>query len=907
MADESVVSEIVTKFLLNTCRLRPQLTCHAIDAVETCVIQAIKHPVNDAEAEWIPLITGSVAEFYIDPILPLVGDIDMMFHASTGLAIPRGHPPPTQLPDEFSNYVHVAEIVDSHLPGYVYLELRYLLTECTEDDKYNYVEYVNGLYYGTINSQHRDDGRIHGPSLRHDFSVNIYKYTGTPVSALSIDNVQCVRCLSWPSQAADWPTRHRNHDWPDSATVDHVVNNGCDVVHVAHRQCKQHEWMGLYQWRLSFSRAEIVLINSWMPVQQIVYHMLRYFMKNNQLIDSADNSERFVISNYHIKTLMLWTSERKPRNWWTESLNLVRICVELLHTLSVCLTDKCCPQYFISNCNLLDNSLSVGMVANELMLIDEACLSTWFVNTYIRECAQVCPDHVVQMFDDASTVTTLQKAASAIVQFRLNTSPYVLFSTFDSIKGLLSMYISYVTARTYVWRMKWLTKIDVSLGLPEYFTAVTLLHVAYRITKTGFDNKLMDLLAAVLGQFNHTPRYSKQHCSVSSLNTAAKLMKVAACELQTTMQLIEIELSKAYLYRALRCKDSNSDSVSCLANVYLAILFYTTGQYQTAMDHCTLVTKSQDHSQCSSHVVQGELLPKIDDDIDNILGLTVFYQYVLSAALNQQQHRQYVSVFTTEMFAYYLHCSLLSFTQCRQVTQMSLPVSQQCATYMSEIHQLFIGDALVFKSLNIALQQNVCDKPNWRKYGRPAANAIDLNTPKLVELLQRSAVEHLTTFRQLEARYFGSVATIVTTDFEALYAYKHGDYQRCLQLSTQNVHALLYQYIYDTWWSYVILYSECVQLLDDDIVSLNALTLIVNPKCRHKEAGNVCISQMTLSLYLMTQCQLKLRHSVTSLAQTLDYIDVAQRNLSVDRTLSQLILKLAECKIATYMRMIVMN
>ena len=38
--------------------------------------------------------------------------------------------------------------------------------------------------------------------------------------------------------------------------------------------------------------------------------------------------------------------------------------------------------------------------------------------------------------------------------------------------------------------------------------------------------------------------------------------------------------------------------------------------------------------------------------------------------------------------------------------------------------------------------------------------------PALVEYLQKSAVDRLTTFRQLEAREFGSVATIVTTDFE---------------------------------------------------------------------------------------------------------------------------------------------
>jgi len=50
------------------------------------------------------------------------------------------------------------------------------------------------------------------------------------------------------------------------------------------------------------------------------------------------------------------------------------------------------------------------------------------------------------------------------------------------------------------------------------------------------------------------------------------------------------------------------------------------------------------------------------------------------------------------------------------------------------------------------------------------------DTSELVELLQQCAVEHLTTYRQLVAPDFGSVVAIVTTDFEALYAYKRGDF-----------------------------------------------------------------------------------------------------------------------------------
>jgi len=188
------------------------------------------------------------------------------------------------------------------------------------------------------------------------------------------------------------------------------------------------------------------------------------------------------------------------------------------------------------------------------------------------------------------------------------------------------------------------------------------------------------------------------------------------------------------------------------------------------------------------------------------------------------------------------------------------------------------------------------------KYQQPAMSSTQCSVGKLVELLQRSAVELLTTFRQLEAREFGSVAPIVTTDFEALYAYKHGDYQRCLQLSTQNVHTLLYAVRVPE----IATYPEFIQLLDDDIVSLTALTLIVNPKCR-EHLLNVVITQLTLSLYLMSQCQLKLRHSMTSLAQTLDYIEVAQRTLPAGWTLDHLTLKLIARKVLTRLSVLMLR
>jgi len=838
---------------------------------------------KDSERIHIPLPTGSVAEFYIQPVLPHFGDIDVMYHDNTMLAIPQGDPPPTQLPDEFHNYVKVMEIIDSLLPGYVYLELRYLLTECSDDDNYHAVEYDRGKCLSNLLYGADEADILRGPAITANSILS-----ETP---LPIDQVRCVRSLSGPTQAADWPVRHRNYDWPDSAMLDRVVSNGCDVVCVAHRQCRQDELMGKYQHRLSFSRAEIVLINSWMPVQQIVYHMLRYFMKTERLTDCADDSEAGTLSNCHVKTLMLWACELKSRYWWTDDVNLVRICVQLLHILAEWLAYGQCQHYFINNCNLFDNAVNMANIIDQLMSIDEVWLSAWFVDNYIRKCLRHndCPQNVVRLFDDVTTSTKLQNAVSALVAWRQKNSVFNLWCMLDVAKDLIPslVYRHRLTSRSCVCWMTQLTKINSHLSV--YFTAVAFLHLASRLLRHDLNDELMDILATVCGQFVHIRRNSYHSTSVLSLNIAAKLMKVAANKSLSTISLIEIELSKAYLCRALRYKDSVSDSINCLANVYLAVLYYITGQHQKAMDHCAVVTKSRDHSQYSSNAVQGEILPKLYDDIDNMLGLVELYKSVRTAALKKKRQPQFLSVFTTELFAYYLHIKYLSEVECRRFVQTD--EFKRYAVCISDTPQLFIGDVLLFLSVSRLLKFQ--HKPVWLNPGRSLMNANQYNTSDLVELLQKSAVEHLTTCRQVEARDFGSVATIVTTYFEALYAYKRGDYQQCLQLSTQNVHTLLSAVDMPD----VPILTDFIQFLDDDIVSL---ILMIYPGCT-KGYDNTHITQLTLSLYLMTQCQLKLRHSVTSLAQTLDYIEVAQRRHRPDRTLNQLTLKLIERKVVSYM------
>ena len=901
MADDSFAgddSKIVTQFLIGTCRLL-QPNVHRVNAATVSTKQFIHFPFL-AEVAAIPQTTGSVSEFYIHPMLSCFGDVDIMHHFSDELAIPAGYPPPAQLPAEFHSRVKVSEIIDSEYPGYVYLVSSYLLTENSDVCIYDAVQCTRHYYYYDYvlsacqhMSYYDTELEIHGPAI--DLKAHYAIRTGE--TELPYEGVSCMRCLSWPTQAADWPTRHRDYGWPDSATVDRIVSNGCDVVHVAHRLCRQDEWMRTHQHRLSFSRAEIVLLNSWMPVQQIIYHMLRFFVKTERLTDITDSTGTKILSNYHIKTLMLWACELKPRSWWIDDFNVVRICVELLHVLSDWFRNKNCPHYFVSNyCSLIDTLSHVEMIVTQLVLITESWLSTWFVNNYLRKCAQLCPDRVSRLFDDVSTNMKLQNAVSAVVDWRINSQLIDFWGVWNSaVLEISNIFDPHsLTARSCDYLISDLRKID--LCPFGYFTSVAFLHVTYKTTINGLNDELIDVLTITLGKFDDKRRYCNQLSSISSLNQAVKLMNFVANRpnWQNTFQLIEIELSKAYLYRALRCKDSDSDSIYCLAHVYLAVLYYTTGHYQTAIDHCTQVTRSQDHSQCSSHVVQGEHLPKIDDNLDTVLGLAVFYQYVRTAALNQQQQAQNVSVFTTELFAHYLQIRCLSVMKCRPFTQMSAGIEGKLyRNYCLVTEQPYISDILLLKS--VALFSHKChDKRLPDQHRKRMMNSSDdLDTSKLVGLLQQSAVENLTTFRQLEAQMFGSVATIVTTDFEALYAYKRGNYQRSLQLSTQNVRTLLYGLRLQD----VIIFANFGQLLDDDIVSLTALTLIANPMYRTNASCRCRITQLALSLYLMTQCQLKLRYSMKSMAQTLHFIELAQRKLPVYKPLDQLTLKLIKRKV----------
>jgi len=368
MANDDALHRCVTEFMLGTCHSGSE---HA----ETLFL--FSRPVRMAVGNVEMLPSGSSAEFRIKPMHSCIGDLDVMCVVSNGIAIPHGHTPPTELPANYPGFVGVFEIIESDQPGFVHLKASHTLTkqdnglyvaEKKENNETVFLKRVatemarkEEVFQQFANHEVLKNRSVqslitpafdpHGPATTFAvFNVEsaneTYKLTHFQFLHLSIDVVPCMRCQLWPIPASSWPIRHRDHGWPAQKTINEVVSNGCDVVEAAHPLCRQDEWMNEHQWRLSFSRAEVTLLNSWTKVQQIIYHMLRYVLKR-EVFSKTDDKEQDLpkLSNYHIKTLMLWECEQKPHSWWSAESSLIKLCSSLLQKLSDWVENKHCQHY----------------------------------------------------------------------------------------------------------------------------------------------------------------------------------------------------------------------------------------------------------------------------------------------------------------------------------------------------------------------------------------------------------------------------------------------------------------------------------------------------------------------------------------------------------------------------------
>src|SRR6218665_3575358 len=377
--------ESASAFIVSTCQLLPKsspvvVSDHMRDLVGS------RCPGNKV----YEIRCGSSAEFYIPPLNACIDDIDYLRIRADELVFSGNIP---VLPEDVSGLADtiICSKIES-CPGYPgFIRLR-LLGEMKYNWKYKYYEFNHTPHankYGTIDivdsgilSYYKLGTRCMLPCI---VSGPATKFQPREGYCIGFDAVKSKWCPQWPNEAQKWITRQRKFGWPMIDTICEVAQNGCHVVYIQHRACK-----GDKQWRFSFSLAEVTLLQSWTQIQQIVYHLLRFFAKR-ELIQKDCRKEDEVLCTYHLKTLMLWTCEEMPSEWWNTSC-VITICYELLKKLSEWLRRRCCPNYFIPEANLFHEQLSITMLNKTERRLYEfrnsRILCDWFVNNYIMSFIQ---------------------------------------------------------------------------------------------------------------------------------------------------------------------------------------------------------------------------------------------------------------------------------------------------------------------------------------------------------------------------------------------------------------------------------------------------------------------------------------------------------------------------------------
>ncbi|XP_069121179.1 uncharacterized protein [Argopecten irradians] len=194
----------------------------------------------------------------------------------------------------------------------------------------------------------------HGPALSKIFSNEDESLQ------LEADFVMGLHCPSLPKDFDEWCNRKRNYNWPPSWIIEATKKYGCFVVGIGHPNSDTHA----IEWRLSLSKTEFLLTRSFNHVQMKCYALMKLVMK---WIIHPQMKEP--LSSYHVKTVMFWLSEEKERQFWRPE-NLAYCFMSSFGKLKMFVENKKCPNYFITDVNLLEGKLEGEIYHRVLKVLD---------------------------------------------------------------------------------------------------------------------------------------------------------------------------------------------------------------------------------------------------------------------------------------------------------------------------------------------------------------------------------------------------------------------------------------------------------------------------------------------------------------------------------------------------------
>jgi len=239
--------------------------------------------------------------------------------------------------------------------------------------------------------------------------------------------------------------------------------------------------------------------------------------------------------------------------------------------------------------------------------------------------------------------------------------------------------------------------------------------------------------------------------------------------------------------------------------------------------------------------------------------LILFYQYVHQTALNpdvqlQPNNKQVV---TAELLAQYLYSKCLTSRDEKRLRMI------RYSHHLSCNKQLILTDVLLFKSVETQLSEYI-EIPVAADGTNDGDNndSSSMDTSLLVTSLEQVALEKLINFRQVIVHELHSDQFPVVNEFELLYMYRRGLFPTCLKMCRKHIIALLNSGL-EEQQTLRLLSPEYLSLFDGEQLSLSGIIGILYPSwlllaLHIKYPKALRISMLTMLLYLMVQCQMKL-------------------------------------------------
>src|SRR6218665_3528749 len=266
------LEETSSDFIVRACQFLPESCAYAPDRIRI---------PNDSSSHLqtrYNAFCGSSEEFYIRPVNQCIDDVDALLYNVDELAFVEDFP---VLPNDVS---HVADSTKCFkiepyfiYPGFVRLHFMGIMLYNWISREYDFRNTTfPDIYYSCDMSFYEADQlltvelRDQLPTIKRGPALRVQN-----IEFATYAHVHSVWCPQWPQEAQDWLTRRRDYGWPTIDVISEVVQQGCHTVYVQHRACREDA----LQWRFSFSLAEVILIQSWTKIQQIVYHLFIYFFK----------------------------------------------------------------------------------------------------------------------------------------------------------------------------------------------------------------------------------------------------------------------------------------------------------------------------------------------------------------------------------------------------------------------------------------------------------------------------------------------------------------------------------------------------------------------------------------------------------------------------------------------------